>query len=52
MRYEIKSLGAWAFVKVSFFLNLIIGFVFGLLYAGFMGLMLAVSSSLPFDDVA
>ncbi|MCD6250336.1 MAG: DUF3566 domain-containing protein [candidate division Zixibacteria bacterium] len=51
MRYEVKSLGAWAFVKVSFFLNLIIGFVFGLLYAGFMALMLAISSAMPFDDV-
>jgi len=51
MRYEVKSLGAWAFVKVSFFLNLIIGFIFGLLYAGFMGLVIAATSALPFEEV-
>ena len=46
MRYELKSLGAWAFVKVSFFLNLVIGFIIGVLYAGFLGLILAASSAL------
>ena len=51
MRYEVKSLGAWAFVKVSFFLNLIIGFVIGLLYAGFLGLMIFAASAMPFEGM-
>ncbi len=51
MRYEIKSFGAWAFVKVSFFLNLVIGFILGMMYAGFLGLFLAVSSSMPFEGL-
>ncbi len=33
MRYEIKSIGVWAFVKVAFFVNLVFGFLIGLFYA-------------------
>ncbi len=29
MKYEIKSIGLWSFVKISFFLNLALGFVLG-----------------------
>ena len=58
MRYEIKSLGVWAFVRISFFLNLVIGFLIGLFYAAFLGVILAAAGSvgdladLPFDPSA
>jgi len=52
MRYELKSFGIWAFVKVAFFLNLIIGFVFGLVYSAFLGLFLAASSAMPFEEMS
>lgn len=51
MRYEIKSIGIWAFVKISFFLSLVIGFVFGLFYAAFFSMILAVGSSGPYGDI-
>ena len=48
MRYELKSIGVWAFIKVSFFANMIIGFLVGLLYGLFIGLFLAVMQNLPY----
>jgi hypothetical protein len=33
VRYEFKSIGIWALIKVSFFLNLIFGFIFGVFYS-------------------
>ena len=51
MRYEIKSLGIWSFVKVSFFLHLVIGFVFGLFYAAMLMMVFAVASSAPMDGM-
>lgn len=47
MRYELKSIGLWAFVKVSFFLHLILGFIIGLLYALFFGVIMTILRSLP-----
>lgn len=47
MRFELKRLAVWPFIKVSFFLNLIIGFIVGLLYAMFMGLIFSLFSALP-----
>ncbi len=44
MRYEVKSVGIWPFIKVSFFFNLIVGFIFGLLYALFAGFIIAIMS--------
>lgn len=44
MRYEIKSIGMWPFVKVSFFFNLVVGFIFGLLYALFAGFIMTIMS--------
>jgi len=46
MRYEIKSIGIWPFIKVSFFFNLVIGFIFGLLYALFAGFIMTIMSQL------
>ncbi|MCX6834727.1 MAG: hypothetical protein NTW07_06260 [candidate division Zixibacteria bacterium] len=51
MRYEIKSLGIWSFVKVSFFLHLVIGFVLGLFYAALLMMVFAVASSAPLDEM-
>ncbi|MEW5993006.1 MAG: DUF3566 domain-containing protein [Candidatus Zixiibacteriota bacterium] len=47
MRYEIKSIGVWAFLKVSFFFNLVIGFLFGLFYALILGFMMTIMSQVP-----
>jgi len=44
MRYEIKSISTWPFIKVSFFFNLVVGFIFGLLYALFAGFILTIMS--------
>lgn len=46
MRYEIKSIGMWPFIKVTFFFNLVVGFIFGLLYALFAGFILTIMSRL------
>ncbi len=46
MRYEIKSIGMWPFIKVSFFFNLVVGFIFGLVYALFAGFIMTVMSRL------
>ncbi len=47
MRYELKSIGLWPFIKISFFANLILGFVVGLLYALFFSFIVAVLTKLP-----
>ncbi len=47
MRYELKSISLWAFVKVSFFLNIIVGFIVGLLYALFFGVFMTILSRIP-----
>ena len=44
MRYEIKSIGMWPFIKVSFFFNIVVGFIFGLLYALFAGFIMTIMS--------
>ena len=48
MRYELKSIGIWALIKVSFFFNLIVGFIAGLLYAMLFSFFMAVMANLPF----
>ena len=35
MRYEIKSIRLWSFLKVAFFLNIIVGFLSGFFFAFF-----------------
>ena len=52
MQYELKSLGIWAFTKVSFFFNLIIGFLFGLMYALLFSFLVAVMSQFPGLDAS
>jgi len=46
MRYEIKSIPIWPFTKVSFFYNLVIGFIIGLFYAMIAGLLATVMAEL------
>jgi len=48
MRYELKKISLWAFIKVSFFVNLIIGFIVGVIYALFFGFFLAVMKNFPY----
>lgn len=47
MKYEIRSIGLWSFVKQSFFINLALGFLVGVLYAIMLGAMLSFSSRFP-----
>lgn len=47
MKYEIRSIGLWSFVKLSFFLNLALGFLIGILYAALFGFIITMSSRLP-----
>lgn len=58
MRYELKSIPYWAFIKIAFFVNLIGGFVIGIFYAIFFGLFMTAMSNLgqygfeEFDDIS
>lgn len=47
MQYELKSVGVWAFTKVSFFFNLVVGFIFGFMYALLFSFLMAVMSQFP-----
>lgn len=51
MRYELKNIGIWAFVKIAFFLNMVVGFVFGLFYAVLTIMVFALAASMPFMDM-
>jgi len=51
MHYELRSIGIWPLIKVSFFLNGIIGFLYGLLNAFLLSFLLSVSSAFPFPEV-
>ena len=50
MRYEVKSIAIWPLIKVSFFLSMIVGFLFGLLYAIFLSFIMTIASSIPILD--
>ncbi len=41
MRHELKSIRIWSFTKVSFFVNLVVGFVLGLMYAMMLPILVA-----------
>ena len=47
MRYELKSIPYWAFIKIAFFINLIGGFIFGFFYAVFFSLFISVLQNIP-----
>ena len=46
MRYEVKSIGLWALIKVSFFLNLAVGFIVGIFAALYMVFIFSVMSQM------
>jgi len=48
MRYELKSISIWALIKVSFFFNLIVGFIAGLLYGLLFSFIMAIMAKMPF----
>lgn len=53
MRFELKSIGIWAFIKVMFFVNLVIGFIIGFLYALFLIPFISLMGSMSgFDSSA
>ena len=50
MRYELKSIGIWAYIKVAFLLNLVFCFLIGLLCTAMLPLLLIPLESLPLLD--
>lgn len=56
MRYEVRSIGIWALIKVGFFLNLLIGFLFGifasLIFIPMARVILAMAGAgeMPYDE--
>ena len=46
MRYELKSISAWSYIKVMFFVNLIVGFVLGIFYGIFTGAFISIAAEL------
>lgn len=46
MRYELKSISTWSYIKVMFFVNLIVGFVLGIFYGIFTAVFLAIAAEL------
>ncbi len=42
MKYELKSIPVWAFFKITFFVNLVAGFVLGIFMAPFVGVFSVV----------
>lgn len=46
MRYELKSISAWSYIKVMFFINLIVGFVLGIFYGIFTGAFISIAAEL------
>ena len=47
MRYELKSIGVWSVIKISFFFHLIGGLIFGLMYGVITSFVLAVADQFP-----
>ncbi len=50
MKLEIKSIGIWSLIKVSVFINMIIGFIFGFFYAIMISFM-SSAGLLPLDII-
>lgn len=50
MRYELKTIGIWAFIRVAFILNLLAGFVAGLFCIPFMALFMAAMETTAYMD--
>jgi hypothetical protein len=50
MRYELRTIGVWSFVRVSFLIHLVLGFILGVFGALFLGMLTALMSSLPYGS--
>ena len=48
MRYELKSISTWSYIKVMFFVNLIVGFVLGIFAGIFSGVFMSIAAELMF----
>ena len=46
MRYELKSIRLWSFLKVAFFLNILVGFLTGFLFAFFTASIISALGSM------
>ena len=46
MRYEIKSIRLWSFLKIAFFLNILVGFLSGFLMAFFTAFFISALRSM------
>lgn len=51
MKVELKSIGVWSFVKLAFFINLVLGFLIGLIYAPFLGIIMSLATAGFPEDV-
>jgi hypothetical protein len=47
MRYELRSIGIWSLIRVSFFFNLVVGFLMGLIYVPIFLLISALGQMGP-----
>lgn len=47
MRLELKRVDMWSAIKISFCVNIILGFLLGIVYALFLGMFAGLLSSLP-----
>lgn len=52
MRYELRSIPLWPVTRVAFFVNLVVGFVMGLLLAIFLMPMVAMMASVAAYDAS
>ncbi|MFH2054861.1 MAG: DUF3566 domain-containing protein [bacterium] len=50
MKLELKRIGVWSAIKVTFLLSLVIGFAVGILYALLIMMMMAIPMSQMPDD--
>ncbi|MEK7774327.1 MAG: DUF3566 domain-containing protein [Candidatus Zixiibacteriota bacterium] len=50
MRLELKRIDIWSAIKISFCVNIILGFIVGIFYAMFLGLFAGFLSALPGSD--
>ncbi len=46
MKLELKSIGYWSLIKVSFIVNFVLGLAIGLMYAVFFGFIMAITQSM------
>ncbi len=50
MKYELKRIGIWSAVKITFILSLIMGFIFGIFYALLIFMLTSLPMAMMQDD--